>query len=332
VKGRIEAAFLPLSVLAVILLAALATTVATADAATPKLPPLPKEFSGSFDATIEGSPSYNFGELVASADTLKLHATNVVFRRSGVGYYTLVKGTGEVTDSGMTSPSNVYGCPCEQKFTYDPGDPFSPPDSPLAGDFTITPAPGADSWEGATAKWVALSIPSLETQKSQTGTTTTPGVIQVIGAQSVGNGVFVEAPVPVKVNPDGDYTIQYSTKVSLPFSEGETETDTDSALLTGLPADEEEEPTAISVSGNPPTLTFTLGAPATETFTLQRRQGGAWVKAKTVTKHGTKGKNSLKLSTLFGAKALKKAGSYRVAIGAAGGKHAATETKAFTIR
>jgi hypothetical protein len=316
----------------VALIASIAAAPAVVSAATMKLPTLPKQFTGSFDSTESGTPLYSQGELVDSAETLTMHVGNAVFERTGTTDYTLVSGTATVSDTGSSQPATVYGCPCEEKFSYDPSSPFSAT-TPLAGDFSITVAPGAESWEGASAFWVAVAVPTLDTEMSQTGTTTMAGVSQVIGPQGIGGeGVFVEVPVKVKVNPNGDYTIQYSTTVSDTNASGVTETETDSALLTGLPADDAPEVTALTVAAGSLKLSFELSTPAKATFTLQRQQGGRWVKVKAVTKRAAKGHNSLKLSSLFGAKALKKSGSYRVAIAASSGGHKSTEdTKAFTI-
>src|SRR6202012_3306856 len=101
--------------------------------------------------------------------------------------------------------------------------------------FTLTPAAGSDSWDGASGFAVAVEIDGIERAVSQTGTTDV-GDDQVIAPQA-GEGASIEiVPVKLRVNPDGDYSLQFDTTVSSQNpSAKSSETQTDSGLLIGVP-------------------------------------------------------------------------------------------------
>lgn len=78
-------------------------------------------------------------------------------------------------------------------------------------------------------------------------------------------------------------------------------------------------------------LSFRLNVASVAKLTLERRHGHGWVKVKAVSTHGILGSNTLKLKTLFSAKALK-SGHYRLLIKAANGSLASSQkTLSFTI-
>jgi hypothetical protein len=74
---------------------------------------------------------------------------------------------------------------------------------------------GSDPWDGASAFDMAVSIPGIERDVSQTNTTNVGDALGIGPLTGEGDAIQTE-PIKLRVNPDGDYSLQCDTAVSVP--------------------------------------------------------------------------------------------------------------------
>ncbi len=313
--------------------------VAHAAAQAPDASELPEEFKGSYKGTIATTAGYDpDGTLDFSADTITLQVADLVFKRgAGSTTYALVAGKPTISDTGLQSPATVFDCPCTDTAMLDPASPPGPLGSLGTGQsFTVTPAAGSDSWDGASTFDVGVEIEGIERDVTQSGTTDVGDDQDIAPKAGEGPSIHI-VPVKLRLNPDGDYSLQFDTTVTdpePPGGGGDAKTETDSGLLIGIPAGGGGAPqvTAPAVSGGSLKLSFGLSAPGSAKLTLEHRLGGRWVSVGNVSRSVKKGKNTLSLRGLFGASKLRKPGSYRVLLKVADDGHSSPrQTVGFTV-